>query len=55
MSINDQKLCTELWLSPLSLICLWLDGINAGFKKHLDNKSKKMLYSQWVPSLNVGE
>ena len=45
MSTSDQKLYTELWLSPLSFY-LWLDGINSRFKSHLDNKSKGRFYNQ---------
>ena len=45
MSISDQKLCTEFWLSSLSF-CLGLDSINSRFKSHLDNKLKKRFYKQ---------
>ena len=49
MSKSDQKLYTELWLSPLSF-CLWLYSINSRFKSHLDNKSKERtrFYNQRV-------
>ena len=48
MSANDQKLCTEFWLCPLSFR-LWLDGINCKFKNHLDQKSKERFYKQKFP------
>ena len=47
VSTSDQKLYTELWLSPLSF-CFWLHHVNSRFKSHLDNKSKERFYSQSV-------
>ena len=47
MSKSDQKLCTEFWHSPLSF-CLWLEGIDLRFKRHLDNKSKERFNNQRV-------
>ena len=47
MSTSDQKLCTEFWHSPLSF-CLWLEGIDLRFKRHLDNKSKERFNNQRV-------